>query len=82
MKLMKVELHLYASLSKYLPPDAVFKTCLVKIETDTTIKDIIEQMNIDEQSVKLLFLNGVHASVDSVLKDGDRVGIFPPVGGG
>ena len=79
---MKVELHLYASLSKYLPPDAKFKTWFMEIDKNTTIKDIIEQMNIDEKSVKLIFLNGVHAVAGKVLKDGDRIGIFPPVGGG
>ena len=79
---MKIELHLYASLSKYLPPDAKFKTCMKEIGTNTTIKDIIEQLNIDKKSVKLIFINGVHADVSKMLKDGDRIGIFPPVGGG
>jgi molybdopterin converting factor small subunit len=27
-------------------------------------------------------LNGIHARGDEVLKDGDRVGAFPPVAGG
>ena len=79
---MKVELHLYASLSKYLPPDAKFKTWFTEIDKNTTIKDMIEQMNIPKKSVKLIFLNGVHAEVSKVLKDGDRIGIFPSVGGG
>ena len=79
---MKVELHLYASLSKYLPPDATFKTWHMEIEKNATINDIIAQMKIDKKSVKLIFLNGVHADSSRILKDGDRVGMFPPVGGG
>jgi molybdopterin converting factor small subunit len=27
-------------------------------------------------------LNGIHAQGDEVLKEGDRVGAFPPVAGG
>lgn len=79
---MKIELHLYASLAKYLPPEAKCKTLIMDIDKNSTIRDIIEQMNIDEKSVKLIFLNGIHADVRNRLKDGDRIGIFPPVGGG
>lgn len=79
---MKIELHLYASLAKYLPPEAKYKTLIMDIDKNSTIRDIIEQMNIDEKSVKLIFLNGIHADVRNRLKDGDRIGIFPPVGGG
>lgn len=79
---MKIELHLYASLSKYLPPSAKFKTWNMEIETDATVSDVIEQMKIDKKSVKLIFVNGVHADSGKVLNNGDRVGIFPPVGGG
>jgi molybdopterin converting factor small subunit len=29
-----------------------------------------------------VFVNGAAVSLDAALSDGDRVGIFPPVGGG
>jgi molybdopterin converting factor small subunit len=31
---------------------------------------------------KIIFLNGLHAQGDEVLKEGDHLGIFPPLGGG
>jgi hypothetical protein len=31
--------------------------------------------------VKLIFVNGQKASLDTVLKNGDQVGLSPPVGG-
>jgi molybdopterin converting factor small subunit len=34
------------------------------------------------ETVKLIFLNGIHAKDNEVLKDGDRLGVFPPVAGG
>jgi molybdopterin converting factor small subunit len=32
--------------------------------------------------VKIIFLNGIHASGEETLREGDRVGVFPPVAGG
>jgi hypothetical protein len=42
----------------------------------------LEQLKIPPDSIKLVFLNGVHANGDEILKDGDRIGAFPPIGGG
>jgi molybdopterin converting factor small subunit len=32
--------------------------------------------------IKIVFIDNVHAELTSILKGGERVGIFPPVGGG
>lgn len=79
---MKIEIHLYASLAKYLPADAKNKTCSKELPNHWTISDLIKAMGVPDRSVKLIFLNGVHAHRSTELKDGDRVGLFPPVGGG
>ncbi len=79
---MKVEIHLFASLAKYLPADAKNKTCIKELPTHSVISDLINTMGVPDPSVKLIFLNGVHAHRSTELKDGDRVGLFPPVGGG
>jgi molybdopterin converting factor small subunit len=34
------------------------------------------------EKAKLIFINGVKAELTSTLEGGERVGIFPPVGGG
>jgi molybdopterin converting factor small subunit len=79
---MKIEIHLYASLTKYLPKNAKNKTCIIEIEDQSVVSDLIEEMKLPDQAIKLIFINGIHAARTSGLKDGDRVGIFPPVGGG
>jgi molybdopterin converting factor small subunit len=33
-------------------------------------------------AAKLIFLDGMHSNLDAELKDGNRLGVFPPVGGG
>ena len=80
---MNVELKLYASLGRHVkektgiaPPD------VVAISENTRIKQLLEHFSIPLDMVKLIFLNGIHATGDELLKDGDRIGVFPPVAGG
>jgi sulfur carrier protein ThiS len=47
-----------------------------------TVEDVLRQLNIPAGLVKLIFVDGIHASRESNLKDGSRLGVFPPVGGG
>jgi len=79
---MKIEIHLYASLAKYLPENSKNKTCIIEFPEHSVVSDVIRKMRLPDQANKLIFLNGIHASRTSGLKDSDRVGLFPPVGGG
>ena len=80
---MKVEVKLYASLTRYLPGDAdSHAPRILDIDRDTTIIQLLEHLKVPMKSVKLIFLNGIHASGDETLNDGDRLGVFPPIAGG
>jgi len=79
---MKIEIQLYASLAKYLPQDAENKTWVLEVPGGASLSDVIRLMSLPDPSIKLVFLNGRHADRSTRLKDGDRVGLFPPVGGG
>ena len=54
----------------------------MEVEEGTRIKELMARMRIPQEAPKFIFLNGVHADGDEVLKDGDRLGAFPPVAGG
>ncbi|MBW2064460.1 MAG: MoaD/ThiS family protein [Deltaproteobacteria bacterium] len=80
---MKVRVNLYASLAKYTPegsPGA--DSGIVDVEEGTTVRGLLSGLNIPEGAVKMVFLNGAYAKGDEVLKEGDRIGVFPPVAGG
>jgi sulfur carrier protein ThiS len=80
---MKIELKLYASLGKYMPQVLLEnKQPYLEIREGTTIKALLENLKVPLETVKLIFVNGVHAKDDDVLKEGDRLGVFPPVAGG
>jgi molybdopterin synthase sulfur carrier subunit len=78
---VKIELRLYASLRVYMP-ETNSTTVIVDIGQGTRIRELLEQFKVPANSVKIIFLNGVHAKGDEILKDGDRIGVFPPIAGG
>jgi sulfur carrier protein ThiS len=47
-----------------------------------TVRNIIERLGISEQEAAIIFINGCGAKFDHPLSDGDRLSIFPAVGGG
>jgi sulfur-carrier protein len=79
---MKIEIHLFASLSKYLPTGAVDRTFVLEVSQEVSIKDVLNQIGVPLAEVKLIFLNGIHAKDTNNLKEGDRLAFFPPIGGG
>ena len=79
---MKVEIHLYATLNRYLPDHVRDAGGVIEVGDGITVNEMLQQLNIPADKIKLIFLNGIHASGDAVLEEGGRVGVFPPVGGG
>jgi molybdopterin converting factor small subunit len=79
---MDIEVNLFASLARLKPDDAGGKSWRVKCDEGTTVSKLLVHIGVPEKEVKLIFRNGVMCSPEETLRDGDRVGIFPPVGGG
>jgi sulfur carrier protein ThiS len=75
---VKIQLKLYATLRKYIPGD----DDEINIEPGSSVSDILKQIGIPATEAKLVFINGKRGAVDTVLEGGERLGIFPPVGGG
>ncbi len=73
-----IDLRLFASLAPLMPPDAT----RFPISAGITIRQLIAQFQIPLAEAKLVFINGVRKELDTPLTGGERVGIFPPVGGG
>jgi len=75
---MPIDLKCYATLAPLTPDNAAN----FPIKVGETIQALAERLTIPIGEVKIVFVNGQAADLDRVLSDGDRVGIFPPVGGG
>ena len=79
---MKVEINLYATLARYLPPNVKDTGGQLDVADGITVEALMRQLDIPIDQVKLIFINGIHADRKTVLKEGNRLGLFPPVGGG
>jgi len=79
---MRIEVNLFASLMKYLPENNSTNPYFLQIEKGTTVRQVLDQLNVPPEIPKIIFINGLIVKSDAVLKDGDRTGIFPLVAGG
>ena len=82
MKDMRIEFILFAGLARYMPEETGGKPCIVEIEEGASVGKLLERFNVPEEKKKIIFVNGVISNEDTILKDGDRAGIFPIVAGG
>ena len=73
-----ITLKLFATLRAYVPENAE----RFPITPGTTVADVVKALEIPENDAKLIFVNSIRKERDTLLEDGDRLGIFPPVGGG
>ncbi len=76
--MIKIDLKLFATLSKYLPENSG----AIELSDRTTVEKLARDFDIPLDQVKLIFVNGRKQDITYELKDLDRVGLFPPVGGG
>ena len=72
-----IEVRCFASLAKHAPAGGH-----VKLAAPDTAGDLIRALGIPAGEVAIIFVNGAHAVEATALRDGDRVGLFPAVGGG
>jgi len=54
----------------------------VELPDGATVGQLIEHLRLPADEVKVIFVNGIVRGEEHALSDGDKVGVFPPVGGG
>ena len=73
-----IQVRLFASLKDFSPTDPD----KFPISHGETIESVLRRLDIPQNEVKLIFIDGVRKDITYGLQGGERVGIFPPVGGG
>jgi len=79
---LKVEVRLFSGLEKCIPGTKFGQPILVEITNNFNGRALLEKLDIPEKMVFTILVNGVHKDPEEIFSDGDRVAIFPPVGGG
>jgi molybdopterin converting factor small subunit len=75
--IMQVRIKCFATLSDHTPAGGV-----LTLPAGGTVESALKGIGLAPGDVKLVFVNGKHAEMDSTLADGDQLGVFPAVGGG
>jgi molybdopterin synthase sulfur carrier subunit len=80
---MRIQVRLYASLQRFMPAERDSSSLHdVEVDEGVTVGEVLHALHVPAETVKLIFLNGIHAQTYQTLKEGDRLGVFPPVAGG
>lgn len=66
------------SVPGYRPTDGL----AVEVGAGTSAARLAETIGLPLGEIKIIMINGRHAKPDAPVRDGDRVGYFPAVGGG
>lgn len=73
-----IDLRLFATLEVHAPENA----SRFPIRKAMSIGQLIDLLPMAAKDAKLIFVDGVRADLNTQLYGGERVGIFPPIGGG
>jgi molybdopterin converting factor small subunit len=75
---MQVTIKLNASLRQHGRCVSNNGILLLEMEENVTTREVVQKLGIPLEKVKMIILNGIGATLDSILNDGDRIALFPP----
>ena len=78
---MRIETRLFATLRKYVP-DAPQGVLTMDVPDGVTVAELLRLLGVNAADVHLIMVNGQGSAPERVLAGNDRVGLFPPIGGG
>ena len=79
---MALKVFLSSTLRQYIPRYDPSEGSEFSLNRKTTVSELCKLMNIPEDKIKIVMVNGKSESFDYELQGDERVGLFPPVGGG
>jgi sulfur carrier protein ThiS len=77
-----IDLILYASLPKFVPGSLAGISIPVQAPDQTTVGVVLSQAGIPDDMRLILLVNGLSATRDQELREGDRLAVFPTIAGG
>jgi uncharacterized protein with PIN domain len=73
----KASLRFYAELNDFLPPERRGRSVEYSFYVSPSVKDAIESLGVPHTEVDLVLVNGASVDFTHLLKDGDRVSVYP-----
>lgn len=79
---MQIEVRVFCGLESCIPGIRYGQPMRFVLPEGTTGLELLEKINIPREKTFTLLINGLQKDFNTTLAEGDRVSIFPPVGGG
>jgi sulfur-carrier protein len=79
---MRVTVKLFATLVRFRSGIKSAVPFEMELPEGAMVQDLVELLKIPAEETRVIFINNLIEDMGTKLKDGDVVGIFPPVGGG
>jgi molybdopterin converting factor small subunit len=79
---VKVYVKLFATLRPYHPGPNRSEPLVVDLPAGATAADLVPALHLPGQLVRHAFINNQQKTLETLLADGDKVNLFPPVVGG
>ena len=80
--MITIEVRLYATLRKYYPDLGIGESLVMALDDKAKLGNLLDELKLPKEEVKVAFVNGKREEESYLLRDGDRIGIFSPIGGG
>lgn len=79
---IRVTVKLYATLRRFFPDYDPDRGIDAKVEEGSTIENLIQTLELPPNEARVILIRGISKKSTDVVKDGDQVNIFTPLGGG
>ena len=80
--MITVEVRLYATLQKYHPSLGIGEPLGITLDNKARLGNLFSELKIPKEEIKVALVNGKWEEESYLLEDGDRIGLFSPIGGG
>jgi len=80
--MIAVEVRLFASLREYYPDLGLGEALTITLDDEAKLGDLLDEMKIPREEIVIVMVNGKREEESCPLRDRDRIGIFPLIGGG
>ena len=79
---MPLKIFLSSTLRKYYSGYESLAGIDYPVDGEISVATLIRKLKLPQERIKIVMVNGAHASLADILKGDERVALFPPVGGG
>ncbi len=79
---MPLQIFLNATLRQHVPGYNPYQGISLEVPPGTDVAQVIDRLGLPPKEVTLIMVDGRRQEPDFILQGDERLGLFPPIGGG